>query len=125
MDNKQRIQFEILCSQSSALFDYYNRSQLGRWEIGEFEPMVIDGNVIISYLIEPDPKNDARRKVTVKVNVEGRNFRFYRDYSYGVPLGGGVVYNNKISPEKDLIDLEYALSIATEHMASQIAKRLE
>lgn len=126
MANKQEIHLEILCSQINALFTYYSRSKLKkRWVIEEFEPLIVDSRPIVSFLVEVDPKAESKRKVVIKVAVEDRVFSFFNNYSYGVPLSGGVHYTNKLSPEKDLIDIEYALSVATEHLAGQIAKHLE
>lgn len=125
MANKFETHHEILCAQVGTLFAYCRRSNLPITLIESFEPLVVDGRPIISYLVEKDPEASAKRTATIKVVVEDRVFKFFNNYSYGVPLGGGIIYDNSKTPEKDLIDIEYALSIATEHLASQISKHLE
>lgn len=124
MSKRNEVHFEMLSAQVASVFKFYIGSTKDKWSIGGFEPMLVDSKPIVSYLVEQDPEHQARRRITIKVSVDERVYKFFQNFNFGVPLDGGVTYT-PISPEKDIIDLEYALSIATEHTAAQIAKRSE
>lgn len=124
MSKRIEVQFEMLSAQVASIFKYYASVTKDKWVIGEFEPLLVDSKPIVSYLVEQDPEHPARRRITIKIVVDERVYKFFQNYNFGVPLDSGVSYA-QINPEKDLIDLEYALSIATEHTASQIAKLSE
>lgn len=121
MRNRYDHHFDMLQFQIGSIFKYYNENVTNKWVMESFEPLVIEGGTIVSYEIVQDPEAPARRRLFIRITVEGRLFKFFQDYSYGVPLSGGVHYQ-QINKDKDLADMEYALSIATEHTALQISK---
>jgi len=121
MTLKTDVHFEMLHLQVAAIFKYYNLAAKERWEMEHYTPLTLDNKIAVSYKLELATTSISRRSLSISVVVEDRTFTFSQNYNYGVPLDTGVTYL-PLNANKDLIDLEYALSIATEHTAHQIAK---
>lgn len=121
MSLKSEIHFEMLHLQVASIFKYYNTSAKERWEMEHYESLLDDSGPVVSYKLELKPDSISRKSLSISVVVGDRTFTFIQNYNYGVPLDNGVTYL-PVNVDKDLIDLEYALSIATEHTAHQIAK---
>lgn len=122
MTSRSDIHFELLHVQVNSIFKYYSEHVTDKWCMANFEPLVDDGQVVVSYKVDQDPDSPARRQLSITVTVDGRDFRFFQNYSYGVMLSGGVQYTPS-NPDKDISDLEYALSIGTEQTAYQLSKQ--
>lgn len=121
MTLKSEVHFEMLHLQVASIFKYYNTAAKDRWEMEHYTPLTIENNINVSYKLELKADSISRKCLSINVVVEGRTFTFSQNYNYGVPLDNSVTYL-PVNVNKDLIDLEYALSIATEHTAHQIAK---
>jgi len=121
MSKHPEIHFEMLHLQIASIFKYYGSMVSDKWVMATYKPLTIDGVNVIEYSLEQDEATPAKRKLVITIMVEERQFTFYQNYNYGVPLDNGITYLPK-QVNKDLIDLEYALSIVTEHTADQIVK---
>ncbi|ARV76991.1 hypothetical protein PHABIO_360 [Pseudomonas phage Phabio] len=121
MSKHPEIHFEMLHLQVASIFKYYGGMVSDKWVMATYKPLTIDGVNVIEYSLEQDEATPAKRKLVITIMVEERQFTFYQNYNYGVPLDNGITYLPK-QVNKDLIDLEYALSIVTEHTADQIVK---
>lgn len=124
MSKRLDVHFEMLNEQVTSIFKYYDKAVINRWEMADYVTTLNDGVPLISYSVEHDKSTQSRRRLVITIAANKREFKFYQNYNFGVALDSGVEFvPHETSREQDLIDFEYALSIATEDVASQIAKR--
>lgn len=119
MEKREQIHYELICAQIDSLFKYHNEKAAFKWQMADYQPLTIDGKNIITYSLVNDPDTNSQRKFVIDVDIEGERYSFYQNYRYGVMLDGGVTHK-EIKASKGLIDLEMALSLVTENLASQL-----
>lgn len=124
MVNRSDIHKAMLEEQVAAIFRYYRGVVKTRWVLGSFETLIYDGKPVVTYSAVTDETNPKHTTLNIDVTVEDRIYTFYQNYNFGVPRDSGVKFQSNGNIDKDLIDMEYAISIATEHTAVQIAKHL-
>lgn len=130
---------ELLTEQLSCLFRYVNDKKIHRKTFGEFSPLVINGDSVITYQYQD--LTDGRSVARILVDTENRLIEFTQYYNFGVllntiaRLSSDEDRNNprytvseyinrydhdEATVKEALIDLEYAISIVTENLAHQV-----
>lgn len=119
----QEVHLELLKGQVTSLFKYYNSLKCKRITMLAFLPHIENGKEVVRYTTgDPTPVTSTRLKIDIIVQAGGMEFIFRQTYNYGVPMHVDVEFAPTGDMDHDLIELEYAISIATEHTAFEISK---
>lgn len=130
----------LLLDQLSCLFRSANDKRVHRTTFNKFHPAMQEGVEVVKYRHEE--QSGGRSCVIVTVDLDNREFQFQQNYNFGVLLNLHVrvskdtdkqskwmleEYLNRMDADEadvreTLIDFEYAISVMTENMASNIAQ---
>lgn len=128
----------LLQEQLSCLFRFVNDRRVHRTAFNRFKPMSLESDGSVSY--KHEDYGSGRSSVIVTVDTVNREFQFQQNYNFGVLLGLQVrvsnvkdkqtkwlldEYINRMDADEadikeTLIDFEYAISVTTENMASNL-----
>lgn len=137
---KQRlIHAELLIRQLSEVFKAVNDRQIHRTRFNDFKGMFLENRKIVEYSHNLIHDNKAKSWTDIQVKTEGRDWWFRQWYNYGVMQCMDVLVQDNTGKcftlgeilddeatdlayrHEVLIDFEYAISVATESVATNLA----
>lgn len=138
MNTSMKIHVELLQRQVAELFRAVNDRAIHRNRYNDFKPMVLDGQPVIEFSHTLPEKSNGRSYADIHVKTEACDFWFRQWFNFGVLLNMEILYRYPTGPthilnvtldqitddpseqHKILIDFEYALSMATESVATNL-----
>lgn len=129
---------ELLTEQLSCLFRYVNDRRIHRSKYNQFKPLAIEDHATVTY--KHEGQANGRSVVTIAVDTDNRLFEVRQHFNFGVMLNMEVYVStttdrlldftlsefvNRYSSDEaavkeTLIDFEYAISVVTENIATQV-----
>lgn len=143
MSNQPRIHTELLQRQMGELFRAVYDRGIHRSKFNEFKPLVVTSAEGISYSHEFVGEGKQKSRSTIQVHVGPRKFLFCQNYNFGVMQAQeSLLILDEDSPDHNphvlidyltdesvdeeqrkttSIEFEYAISLATESVAANLA----